>query len=566
MRCATTIYLVDPSDSTHAITHCIHPRDISACITTKRDGACAYFPKEIPRCWQYPLGSKRGYQVNRRALPWADWVGVTSSASASDGQLLFRYARLGEQQAFTLLVKRHGPLVWGVCRRLLRSHQDAEDAFQATFLILSRKAATLRQPDALVNWLYGVAYRTALQLRSRRRVMLPMEAAQEPSCEGMDYAAWRECGNLIDQAIMQLPDNLRTVFLMSQAEELTTLVVSRRLGIPEGTVVSRLHRARKQLQKLLTRQGITSAAGAVAWGWNLSLPETVSASALQSILAATPTLAVAGLAQGVITTMFWIKWTTAAVVTVSLGLVGAGTATLLAQGRGEVAKVTAPASPQPPASDKDRLIKELQSKLMELKDREQILQQQLDVLKKQNAEVKRFLEEGIVGEASRRDKESNNEAEREARVLEEKRRAEAVRQKEDQRVRRLQNMDRARDTLTEKLEQLYQQSAALDQKAKSLAAQLPVLARHRKQLEACENVLADLKIRQIGEDSPDMKRAAALLDMERTEVKKAQDKINELEFPSSQRARIDALIKLHEKLLIELEEKLLRQQFQLDEK
>src|SRR5438105_2137204 len=87
-------------------------------------------------------------------------------AGLTDGQLLERYVRAREETAFAALVRRHGPMVWGVCRRVLRGHQDAEDAFQATFLVLVRKAASVGSKELVANWLYGVAHQTALKARA----------------------------------------------------------------------------------------------------------------------------------------------------------------------------------------------------------------------------------------------------------------------------------------------------------------------------------------------------------------------------------------------------------------
>src|SRR3954454_8645455 len=140
---------------------------------------------------------------------------------ATDAQLLFRYARLGESAAFEALTERHGPMVWGVCRRLLHHLQDAEDAFQATFLVLSRKAGSLRDAQRLSAWLHGVARRTALHLRTRRRVTVPLEAVGEIGLETPDTLLWHECRGLLDDAIAGLPAPLRTAFLLCHAEGLT---------------------------------------------------------------------------------------------------------------------------------------------------------------------------------------------------------------------------------------------------------------------------------------------------------------------------------------------------------
>src|SRR5271166_4200513 len=105
---------------------------------------------------------------------------LSDVASMTDGQLLNRYVEGGDEDAFAVLVKRHGPMVWGVCRRLLANHQNAEDAFQATFLVLVRKAATVLPRQMVANWLYGVAHMTAHRCKvaaakGRRREKQVME-------------------------------------------------------------------------------------------------------------------------------------------------------------------------------------------------------------------------------------------------------------------------------------------------------------------------------------------------------------------------------------------------------
>src|SRR5947209_19165817 len=132
--------------------------------------------------------ANRGLAEVVRRLRQAALVG----SGLSDGQLLGRYLSHGEEEAFAALVKRHGPMVLGVCRRLLRDAHDADDAFQATFLVLVRKAGSVRRREQVSNWLYGVAYRTALKARARaaRRREQPLEdvAVTAPVAE----VVWRE--------------------------------------------------------------------------------------------------------------------------------------------------------------------------------------------------------------------------------------------------------------------------------------------------------------------------------------------------------------------------------------
>src|SRR5271157_4112831 len=122
-------------------------------------------------------------QQLRRAILQHDDAGLT------DGQLLGRFIEQQDEAAVAALVRRHGPMVWGVCRRILHTHHDAEDAFQATFLVLVRKAGSVRKREIVGNWLYGVAHQTALRAkataakrfaRERQAVDMPEPAAKEP--------------------------------------------------------------------------------------------------------------------------------------------------------------------------------------------------------------------------------------------------------------------------------------------------------------------------------------------------------------------------------------------------
>src|SRR5262249_28781604 len=130
---------------------------------------------------------------------------TAAGARLSDGQLLNQFVHNEDESAFATLVRRHGPMVLAVCRRVLRDVHEAEDAFQATFLLLVRKARSLRQPELLGSWLHGVAHRTALKARSlackrgaRQRPMIDI-----PVADGND-ANWRDVAPVLDEAIRQL--------------------------------------------------------------------------------------------------------------------------------------------------------------------------------------------------------------------------------------------------------------------------------------------------------------------------------------------------------------------------
>jgi RNA polymerase sigma factor (sigma-70 family) len=190
---------------------------------------------------------------------------VGGAPDPADGALLERYVRDGDGSAFAALVRRHGPLVWGVCRRLVRHLHDAEDAFQAVFFVLARKAGSLRRPERLGPWLYGVACRTArkaLALTARRRREGPVADVAAPTAP--DDLAWRELRPLLDDAIDRLPEKYRTPIVLCYLEGLTHAQAARRLGCPPGTVATRLARARERLRARLLRQGVAPSAAALA--------------------------------------------------------------------------------------------------------------------------------------------------------------------------------------------------------------------------------------------------------------------------------------------------------------
>jgi RNA polymerase sigma factor (sigma-70 family) len=174
-----------------------------------------------------------------------------------DGQLLHAFAARNDQAAFAALVRRHGPLVFGVCRNVLRHEQDAEDAFQATFLTLARKAGSIRNGEALAGWLHRVARCTALKVRRgtlRRRVR---EERAQPAPPPVAWdVAWREVQAVLDEEIQRLPAIYRDVFILCCMEGCGRIEAARQLGLKEGTVASRLAKARQRLQDRLTRRGL----------------------------------------------------------------------------------------------------------------------------------------------------------------------------------------------------------------------------------------------------------------------------------------------------------------------
>jgi RNA polymerase sigma factor (sigma-70 family) len=185
---------------------------------------------------------------------------LRSGGGVSDTTLLERFVQDNDEAAFELLVWRHGPLVLGTCRRVLRDEQDAEDAFQATFFALARKAGTIGSGHSVSAWLFKVAYRVALRTRNQQiRRQREESMVEEPIATGQstpaDQLAWQELGPLLDAQINRLPEKYRSVFILCVLEGRTNEEAARELGCPKGTVLSRLARARERLRKWLGKRG-----------------------------------------------------------------------------------------------------------------------------------------------------------------------------------------------------------------------------------------------------------------------------------------------------------------------
>lgn len=257
----------------------------------------------------------------------------------TDGDLLARFLRSRDEDALAALVRRHAPMVWGVCCRLLHNHHDAEDAFQATFLVLVRRAADVPR-QAVANWLYGVARQTAVRLRAlgakRRRRETQVVNMPEPT-----VAEARDTGlqSAVDEELDRLPGHYRGVIVLCDLEGMTRKEAARQLGIPEGSVASRLARARQMLAKRLTQRGTVFSGGSIAAVLSAEsapacAPPALVASTIKaaSLFAAGQAAAtgvisaqVAALSEGVIRAMFVAKLKTvtcALALTILVGLGG----------------------------------------------------------------------------------------------------------------------------------------------------------------------------------------------------------------------------------------------------
>src|SRR5262245_36297003 len=243
----------------------------------------------------------------------------------TDGQLLRRFIEHRDEAAVTAIVRRHGNMVWGVCRRILDNQHDAEDAFQATFLILVRKAGSIRQQEVVGGWLYGVAQQTAMKARAaaaRRRQHSTQVAAIQPQAPEQPLES--DVQAILDEELGRLPGRYRTAIVLCDLDGTTRKEAARQLRLPEGTVAGHLTRGRAILARRLTRRGVTLSAATVAavlsqQFTSAQVPAALMSSTLKAVaLASTAGTAVTGisikvtaLTQGVLKAMFLTKLKTA---------------------------------------------------------------------------------------------------------------------------------------------------------------------------------------------------------------------------------------------------------------
>ncbi len=228
-------------------------------------------------------------------------LAVRDLAGLTDARLLAGYVEGGDAAAFEALVRRHGPMVYGVCRRVLAGHQDAEDAFQATFLVLARKAAAVAPRELLPNWLHGVAHTTALQARraAARRRAHERRYARQPAPDAAEPPG-DDLRPLLDRELGRLPERYRVAVVLCDLEGKTRTEAARQLGWPEGTVAGTLARARTLLAARLTRRGVTLAGVPLA---ALLPPDAVVAAAVTASMSGPAAGPVAALTHGVLHAM-----------------------------------------------------------------------------------------------------------------------------------------------------------------------------------------------------------------------------------------------------------------------
>jgi RNA polymerase sigma factor (sigma-70 family) len=267
-------------------------------------------------------------------------AGPASAAGLGDAQLLDRFVQARDEAAFEVLLWRHGPMVLGLCRRLLLRDADVEDAFQATFLTLVRKAGAISRRAALGSWLYKVAYRVALRARgrcarqARRERPLGEVAAPEP----VHPLVWQDLRSVLDEEVHRLPECYRAAFVLCHLQGKTHEEAARELGCPLGTVSYRLSWARARLRSRLTRRGVALSAGLGATLLSAGaapalVPAPLARATIQAALLGAPAPAAAAgvvsanaaaLTEGVLHAMWMTKVKAVSAVVLALAVLGTG--------------------------------------------------------------------------------------------------------------------------------------------------------------------------------------------------------------------------------------------------
>ena len=317
-------------------------------------------------------------------------LAARDAAGLTDADLWERYVLRQDEAAFETLVRKHGPMVLGICRRLLRHEQDAEDAFQATFLVLVRKAASLRSPAAIACWLHGVACRTALEARSLAAQRRAREAALPPRTETPEGPR-DDLGPVLDQELGSLAEKYRVAVVLCDLEGKTRKEAARQLGWAEGTVASRLARGRDLLARRLTRRGFAGAVVAAALTGGAVSARVPSALVMATVKAAGSSAAgiaaarvvlsgtVAALTEGVLKSMLLTKLKSVLAVFLVLGMATLGTGALIS--RGQTAEPAAIPADEPEREQANR--SDLHDRVVDLKQQLQQMQTKLAKLEQE---------------------------------------------------------------------------------------------------------------------------------------------------------------------------------------
>jgi len=223
-------------------------------------------------------------------------AGQADNHETSDADLLERFSVRRDETAFATLVNRHGPMVQGVCRRILGDAHAAEDVFQAVFLVLVRKAATIRRPELLANWLYGVAFRIARKARIKaiRNEARERWAEKMPTREQFLDLEWGELKQVLDEEMNQLPEKYRAPLVLCYLQGQTNAQAAAQLGWPTGSMSERLSRAREMLRKRLNRRGLNLTAALLA----VLLSQKAASAAVSPVLVSTTVTTAVSYASG----------------------------------------------------------------------------------------------------------------------------------------------------------------------------------------------------------------------------------------------------------------------------
>ncbi|VTR92651.1 sigma-70 family rna polymerase sigma factor : RNA polymerase sigma factor, sigma-70 family OS=Singulisphaera acidiphila (strain ATCC BAA-1392 / DSM 18658 / VKM B-2454 / MOB10) GN=Sinac_0102 PE=4 SV=1: Sigma70_r2: Sigma70_r4_2 [Gemmata massiliana] len=280
----------------------------------------------------------------------------TAADHVADAELLRRFVTSNDSAALELVARRHADAVWATCRRTLRSEADAEDAFQATFLALVRKAKTINAP-CVGGWLHRVAVNAALKLRERAARSSPLEWNQVDSIPAASAPPTdTERAIAVHEELARLPERERLPVVLCDLEGLSHADAAKSLGWPIGTVSGRLSRARAKLRERLAHRGLTPAAVLLS---TLTTPPHLTANILSLTTGVVPP-AVASLTEGVLVMLKTTNWTWAASVGIA-GLFGVGSVIALASGDGNglaplpgIALAPVPVAVDNPAPAKDK--------------------------------------------------------------------------------------------------------------------------------------------------------------------------------------------------------------------